>query len=63
MDFAVPADHSVKLLESEKRYKYLDLASEQDKLWNIKVTVIPLIVGVLCTIHQRIGTRDWSTWK
>ena len=29
MDFAVPADHSVKIKESEKRDKYLDLAREQ----------------------------------
>ena len=28
MDFAVPADHRVKLKESKKRYKYVDLARE-----------------------------------
>ena len=28
MDFAVPADHWIKLKESEKKYKYLDLAKE-----------------------------------
>ena len=28
MDFAVPADHRIKLTESEKKDKYLDLASE-----------------------------------
>ena len=28
VDFAVPADHRVKLKESEKRDKYLDLARE-----------------------------------
>ena len=28
VDFAVPADHRVKLKEGEKRYKYLDLAQE-----------------------------------
>ena len=31
MDYAVPADHRVKLKESEKRDKYLDLASELNK--------------------------------
>ena len=29
VDFARPADHSLKIKESEKRYKYLDLAKEQ----------------------------------
>ena len=32
MDFAVPAYHSVKLKESEKRNKYLDLARELNKV-------------------------------
>ena len=32
MDFAVPADHGVKLKESTKRDKYLDLARELKKL-------------------------------
>ena len=37
MDFAVPADHRVKLKESEKN-KYLDLAKElkkNKKMWNM----------------------------
>ena len=35
MDFSVPANHGVKLNESEKRDKYLDLAKELKKLWNM----------------------------
>ena len=31
MEFAVTADHRVKIKESEKRYKYLDLARELKK--------------------------------
>ena len=31
VDFAVPADHRIKLKESEKRDKYLDLARELKK--------------------------------
>ena len=31
MDFAVPADHSLKLKESEKKDKYFDLARELKK--------------------------------
>ena len=32
VDFAVPADHRIKLKECEKRDKYLDLARELKKL-------------------------------
>ena len=38
VDFPVPADHRIKLKECEKKDKYLDLAKELKKLWNMKVT-------------------------
>ena len=42
MNFAVPADRRIKIKESEKKNKYLDIARElKKKQWNIKVTVIP----------------------
>ena len=46
MDFALLADHSVKLKESEKN-EYQDLAREVNKLWNMKVTVIPIALLVV----------------
>ena len=45
VDFTVPADHEVKLKETEKNDKYLDLARELKKLWNMKMTIIPIVVG------------------
>ena len=50
VDFAVPADHRVKLKESEKKDNYHDLARELKKLWNMNVIVIGaigLVVWVL----------------
>ena len=52
MDFAVPADHSVKLKENEKMDKYLYLARELKKLWNMKVKVKPIVVGALGTVPK-----------
>ena len=46
MDFYVPADRRVKL-KGKKRDAYLNLARELKKLSNMKVTVIPFVVGVL----------------
>ena len=40
VDFIIRADSRVKVKESEKGDKYLDLARELKKLWNMKVTVI-----------------------
>ena len=47
MNFGVPADHRVKIKESKKRDKYLDLARELRKLWNQKLTVIPIVISML----------------
>ena len=45
MDFAVPANHRIKLMENEKKAKYLDLARELKKLWNMTVTIILIEIG------------------
>ena len=50
--FAVPADHRVKLKESEKKDKYLDLARELNQLWNMKETFIPIVIGALRTVAK-----------
>ena len=39
------------------RDKFLDLAGELKRLLNTKVTVIPIIIGALGTISQRIHKR------
>ena len=52
MDFAVPADHRIKLKECEKRDKYLDLARELKKLLNMKVTIIPIVIGAFDTVTK-----------
>ena len=59
MDFAVPADHRIKLKEIEKMDKYLDLAREMKKLWNMKVTIIPTVIGAFGTVTKELtGLED-----
>ena len=61
VDFAVPADHRINLKESEKKDKYLDLARElKKKLWNMKVTIVPIVIGALGTITKGLlkGPED-----
>ena len=52
VDFAAPADHRIKLKECEKKDKYLDLARELKKLWNMKVTIIPIVIGAFGTVTK-----------
>ena len=55
VDFAVPVDHRINLKESEKRDKYLDLARGLKKLWNMKVTIVPIVISALGTITKELS--------
>ena len=43
--------------ESEKKHKYLDLARELKKLWNMKVMIVPIVIGAYGTITKRFLKR------
>ena len=56
LNIGVPTDQRVKLKECEKRDKYMHRAREmKKKQWNMKVTIIPIVIGVLGTIPKRTG--------
>ena len=57
MNFAVPADHRVKLKENEKMDRYLDLARELKKPWNRRVRVIPIVIGALGPFPKSLEKR------
>ena len=60
VDFAVQADHRINLKEIEKKDKYLDLARELKNLWNMKVTIVPIVIGALGTVIRGLlkGLED-----
>ena len=60
VDNAVSADHRIKLKECEKKDKYLDLARELKKLWNMQVTIIPIVIGAFETVTKGLpkGLED-----
>ena len=60
VDYAVLADHRIKLKEREKKNKYFDLAWELKKLWNTKVTIIPVEIGAFDTLTKGLlkGLED-----
>ena len=51
-DFTIPANHRMEMKESEYINKYLDLARELKKFWNMNVTIISLIIGALGTVPK-----------
>ena len=50
IDFAVPGDSRIEEKEKDNIEKYQDLGRELQKIWNIKVKIIPLVVGSLGAI-------------
>ena len=67
MKYAVPADHSAKLKESEKGNVSEKLARKLNKLWNMKVALAPIVIGsfdaaakglVQCLENYEISRRE-----
>ena len=56
IDFAVPGDSRIEK-EKDKIEKYQDLGRELQKIWNVKVKIIPLVVGSLGAITKQSGNR------
>ena len=52
VDFAISVVHRMKLKESKKTDKYQNLTGVLKKLWNIKWTVISIVVGALGAIPK-----------
>ena len=65
VDFAVPADHRIKLKEKEQKDKYLDLARELKQMWNMKVTIILIVIGDFGTVSEELlkGLEDTLLYK
>ena len=57
MYLSIPADHRKKIKENGKIDKYLDLARDLRKLWNVSVAVIPTVSGALGTVPKGLIRR------
>ena len=53
----MPGDSRVGEKEREKIEKYQDLRREVAKLWNIKTTVLPIVVGALGVVTKNLTRR------
>ncbi len=50
----------MKLKECKKKDKYLNLARELKKLWNMKVSIVPIVTGACGTVTEGLlkGLED-----
>ena len=52
VDFAVPADHWIEISQERKIENYHHLKRELQKLWNLKISIVPIVIGSLGTIPK-----------
>jgi len=52
IDVAISGNRNVTKKEAEKILKYIDLAIEIQRMWNVKPKVIPVIIGAIGTISK-----------
>ena len=55
IDFAVPGDSRIEEKKKDKIEKYQDLGRELQKMWNVEVKIIPLVVCSLGAIPEQFG--------
>ena len=51
---AVPADRNVVRKEAEKKLKFKSLGIEIERMWNLKCTIIPVIIGATGIVTQSL---------
>jgi hypothetical protein len=51
---ANPGDRNVMKKQAEKIFKYKDLITEIQHMWNVKVKVIPVTIRVMGTISNSL---------
>ena len=66
MNFVISMNHRMKIKEIAKINKYLEFARELKMQWNIKVTVITIIVGIFemgsKVPEKRLGKLEIRGW-
>ena len=54
VDFAVLEDHRIKISQQSEIENYQDLKRELKMLWNLKISVVPIVIGALGTILKSL---------
>ncbi|CAI5660153.1 unnamed protein product [Oreochromis niloticus] len=62
IDVAVPNDSNIRKKEHEKLEKYQGLREELERMWRVKVTVVPVVIGALETDWNIFEHQDLETF-
>ena len=56
IDVACPMDHNIQSKEKEKLDHYQELKFELERLWNTKIEIVPIIIGALGSVTEKLQT-------
>ena len=66
IDVAIPADRNVVQKEAENKLKYKSLSTEIQRMWNLKCTIVPVIIGatgiVTRSLKKNLETIPGKHW-
>ena len=57
IDFVVPGDSRIEEKEKEKIEKYQNLRRELQKIWNVRMKIISLVVSSVGAVPKQFGNR------
>ena len=57
IDVAIPADANIRKKEHEKVDKYQGLREQLERMWKVKASVVPVVVGALGAVTPKLG--EW----
>ena len=60
IDVAIPTNRNVVQKEAEKKLKYKSLCIEIQRMWNLKCTIVPVIVGATGILTRSLK-KNWET--
>lgn len=54
VDVAIPSDSNIRKKEQEKLEKYQGLKEELEKMWGVKASVVPVVIGALGAVTPKL---------
>ncbi|TWW59227.1 hypothetical protein D4764_06G0007570 [Takifugu flavidus] len=55
IDVAIPSDSNIRKKEHEKLEKYQGLKEEIERMWGMKATVVPVVIGTLGAVAPKLS--------
>ena len=63
IDVAIPADRNFVQKEAEKKLKYKSMCIEIQRMWNLKCTIVPVIIGATGIVTRSRRGKIWKLYR